>query len=197
MVDFMPWSPLPPGKNPGMPWIEGYSCSRVGLDVLLKRKISFPSPNSNPRLSWPVTSYVYHDTQIPCDWESGLLIRMLYLTHTHTHTHTHTRTHARARALYMYITGHAVRPFPWSFHCSCHLLPNCNTFWYGMQYSYTLYRWVYKYCWHIICDNCSQIEVNWRFRGSCHITWIFYKHCNDCAALIKLLEFLLDFFVFF
>jgi hypothetical protein len=49
---------------------------------------------------------------------------------------------------------------------------NCNTimkmltfFWYGIQYSYTLYRWVYEYCCHIICDTVqsdrSELAFQW------------------------------------
>jgi hypothetical protein len=41
---------LSPGKNPGTQWIEDYVGPRAGLDEVMKRKKSLPSPyrESNP-----------------------------------------------------------------------------------------------------------------------------------------------------
>lgn len=143
----MPRSLLPPGKNPGMHWIEGCVCSRAGLDVLLKRKISFPRPNLNPRVPWPVISCMY---QL---WYPDALWLWILTANKNVVSDIYAQTHVHTYCVYI-LPGTQFVPFYGPSSVVVIYFPNCSTimkmlnfFRYGIQYSYKLYR-----CCHIICD---------------------------------------------
>lgn len=56
-VNFTPWPIYPRGKNASTHWIGGWVGHSASLNVLDKRKISWPSQDSNPRLSSPQLSH--------------------------------------------------------------------------------------------------------------------------------------------